>query len=184
MMLLFFDTETTGLLKPSPINIDLQPHILEICAIKTDFDFKVIDSINLLIKPPILIPIETYRIHGITDEMVEDCDSFAISYKKIANFFTGVTHSIAHNNSFDSGMLAVELMRIDKLTHFPWPINQICTVEASFHLKNRRMKLAELFELATGNFNIPNAHRAESDVLAMIEGLKWMVENEHYTFST
>ena len=40
----FFDTETTGLMKPSPAGIDRQPYITELFMAKLDEDYKIIDE--------------------------------------------------------------------------------------------------------------------------------------------
>ena len=69
-------------------------------------------------------------------------------------------------------------MRMDKLTKFPWPCEQICTVEASFAIHNKRLKLGQLYEIATGKSSFPSAHRAKADVLAMIECMKFLKENK------
>jgi len=73
---------------------------------------------------------------------------------------------IAHNLSFDRSMIANELLRIDKLLQFPWPIKHTCTVEKSIHIEQRRMSLTRLHEhlLGTGF----NAHRAKDDVHALV----------------
>ena len=65
-------------------------------------------------------------------------------------------------------MLRIELERHELVTKFPWPSIQICTVEKSFSINNKRMSLEKLYKLATGH-DIENAHRAESDVFALME---------------
>ena len=61
--LVVIDTETTGL---SPFS-----YILEIGAVKLSGD-RIIDTFSTLIRPPIPIPKDVTKIHGINDHMVKD----------------------------------------------------------------------------------------------------------------
>lgn len=170
---IFIDLETTDLLRPMLSSLFLQPHITEITAIKLDKDLNIIDEYNTLMKPPIPIPPHITKITKITDEMVANKRPFVQEYKNIAKFFTGVSDVVGHNISFDLDVIRVELMRIGKEFQFPWPMRRHCTIELSYHLNNRRMKLGELYKLATGK-EIVDAHRSRSDVMATIECYKWM----------
>ena len=176
--MIFIDTETTGLLKPSATELHLQPFITEICVIKTNYNFEPIDEINTLIKPPVYLPDEITEITGITNMMLEHEKNFADYYYKLSRFFLGEEYLVAHNCSFDAGMLRYELERLGKQYQFPWPPNQICTVEKSYCIQNKRLKLEELYKLATKKDNLPNAHRAKSDVLALIECFSFLTDND------
>ena len=70
-----------------------------------------------------------------------------------------------------------ELKRLGLEFNFPWPKNHICTVEKSFPIRNKRLKLEQLYEIATGKKGIKGAHRAKSDVLAMVECIVWLRKN-------
>lgn len=175
--MLFIDNETTGLLKPSLADLYLQPYITEICIIKTDKDFNQIDEVNTLINPGVPIPDFTTKITGITDAMVEDKPKFFDIFKSIAELATGERGIVTHNASFDLGVLKYELMRIGMEYNFPWPINHICTVEATRHLKHKMLKLSYLHELATGKPH-EGAHRAQADVHALIRCYQWLVEKK------
>lgn len=174
-MKVFFDTETTGLLKPDANHVSKQPYIIEICAIKCDDDMNIVDKYTSFVKPPINISDEITKITKITNEMLIKAPSFAEIYHDLGKFFTGCHTMVAHNLGFDRSMMANELLRIDKLLHFPWPMRHICTVERSMSYEGRRINLTKLHKLATGKDQIENAHRAESDVLALIEGYKFLV---------
>jgi uncharacterized protein YrrD len=73
-------------------------------------------------------------------------------------------------------MLSVELLRHDLENRFPWPSNQVCTVEASYPIKNKRIKLGDLYSMATGK-ELKNSHRAKGDTLGLIEVILFLKEN-------
>lgn len=173
--MIVWDTETTGLIKPLITPLDQQPYICEVCMVKVDpKSFKVKEVFNELIKPPIPIPPETTKIHGISNEDVKNAPSFARLLPKLAAFVLGEERIIAHNNAFDIGMLELELRRVGKVTAFPWPPNQICSVEATFGLKGHRLNLSALHTLATGKEHKDGAHRARPDVDALIRCLPFL----------
>lgn len=174
--MLAFDTETTGLLKPEATELFLQPFITEIYIGKFDENFQLVGEFSTLVKPPVPIPELITKITGITDDMLIGQPSFIEIYDSLVDFFLGETEIFAHNCSFDIAMLANELRRCDLLTKFPWPKNQRCTVELSFPIQNKRMSLKALYKLVTGEDEIPGAHRAKNDVLAMVECIKWLKE--------
>lgn len=163
-----FDTETTGLLKPDLCELWLQPFITEICLVKHDFDGNIQGVFETFLKPPVPIPPEVTEITGITDAMVANAPKFIQIYDSLCDFVRGEKTIFAHNCSYDIGMLTVELQRHDLENRFPWPSNQICTVEAAMPIRNKRIKLGELYELLTGK-KMVNAHRAKDDVLALVE---------------
>ncbi len=163
-----FDTETTGLLKPDEVELHLQPQIIEIYLCKFDWSGKILSEFETYIKPTLPIPDIVTQITGITDQDVRKAPTFTEIYDELCDFVRGEKSIFAHNCSFDIGVLACELRRRDWEYKFPWPSTQICTVEASYPIKNKRMKLGDLYEMLTGK-QIKNAHRAKSDVLAMVE---------------
>jgi len=174
MKTVLFDNETTGLLRPSPAPITEQPYIIEFYGVAIDDKtFKVIEEYECLIKPPVPVSDEITRITKISQDMVEDEDFFISHYEGIANLFLGAERMVAHNLSFDRSMLANELIRIDKLINFPWPIQHVCTVERSLDLEGYRLNLAKLYKKATGKDH-EGAHRAKADVEALVECYKWL----------
>lgn len=174
--MLGFDTETTGLLRPELSELHLQPSLIEIYVCKFDEDFKVYDEFESYVKPLLPIPEVITKITGIDDSMVKHAPSFIEIYDDLCDFFLGEETIFGHNASFDIDIVANELRRVDKLLHFPWPKNHLCTVELSQPINNKRMKLGDLYKLITGK-EIQNAHRAKGDVLAMVECLPWLKEN-------
>lgn len=177
---IIFDTETTGLVKPLATPIHEQPQIIEFAAIKVDFDsLEELDRINFLVDPGCELPEIITKITGITNQQLEDEEAmpFADSFDELAEFFLGVHTLVAHNLTFDTSLLRFELQRIGCEFKFPWPPKQICTVEASFELHNRRMKLCQLHEEATGAPH-KEAHRAMADVEGLLTCVKYLREKE------
>lgn len=175
-MILLFDTETTGLLNPSANDVSKQPYIIEICAMKFTDDMELVETYESFIKPPIPISNEITKITKITNEMVKDAPTFSRAYSDIAKSFLGAHTLVAHNLGFDRSMLANELVRIDRLIQFPWPMKHVCTVQSSMSYEGRRINLTKLHKLATGKETIEGAHRAKTDVLALVEGYKFLVK--------
>ena len=147
MTTILFDTETTGLLQPSINELKAQPYIVEFYAVKIDDDFNVLGEFESYIKPPIPIPPEVSKIHGIDDAKVNRCPAFSDLASDLCNFFVGVDTLVAHNLPYDRSMLANELLRCDMLLKFPWPANHVCTVEKSMWIEQRRMNLSKLHEI-------------------------------------
>jgi len=174
--MIIIDTETTGLIKPTLTDSHLQPFITELYACKITNDFKFISEFNHLIKPPIPVPELITKITGIDDKMLENKPSFIEIYDELCDFFLGETIIVAHNASFDVGMIYWELFRLDLEKKFPWPKYHICTVEQSFGIENKRLKLTQLHEKATGIPHVEGAHRAKDDVMALVRSFKWLVK--------
>jgi len=171
--MIVFDTETTGLLKPDPCALNLQPHICEIYMAKFDNKGKIIAEFETFIKPPVPIPEITTKLNGIDDHMVKDAPTFIEIYDSLAEFVLGEKTIFAHNCAFDIGMLKVELQRHGIEYNFPWPPYQCCTVEASFCIENKRLKLERLYQIATGK-TLVTKHRAKDDVKQLLECVLWL----------
>lgn len=175
---ILFDTETSGLLKTSANDINEQPYIIEIYCAKIDEEYNLVDEFESFVKPPIQIDKEITKITGITPEMLEDAPNFRAIYKDLALFFEGTHEMIAHNLPFDRSMVANELIRINKLINFPWPIKHTCTVEKSMGIEQRRLNLTTLHEYATGK-PLANAHRAKDDVFGLVRAYHWLMEGRN-----
>lgn len=172
--MVIFDTETTSLTVPEAANINSQPRIIEFAAIKVhNGNLSEISRIESLIHPGISIPVESVKITGITDKMVQNAKRFVSFYEELCEFFLGEDTLCAHNLAFDSAVMKYELMRIDKQFKFPYPWKQICTVEATIGLKGFRLNLGKLHELATGKEHV-DKHRAMPDVEALATCVRWL----------
>lgn len=174
-MIAFVDTETTGLPQPIGASIDKQPYLTEICIILLDKHYNFVDSLDTLVKPPIPIPPFITKITNINDAMVKKSPRFAEIYKPLKKILKQADTLVVQNFEFDRAMLEYEAKRIGKKIKFPK--NRFCTVEQSLHKKGRRLKLVELYQMATGEPTIPGAHRAKNDVMAMVEVYKFIMRD-------
>lgn len=168
MKAILFDTETTGLIKNRKLPLDEQPEIIEfygcLANLKTG---KVLDELEILIKPKRSISEKITKITGINNEAVMECSYFKNHYDRILNFLfrKDSKATIAHNFSYDKDMIEIEFERIGGVKH-DW-INPICTIEQTMHLQGYRLNLSNLHnELFNEAFK--GAHRAKEDVMALL----------------
>ena len=167
MKIIITDTETTGLIKPVPTDIQFQPFICEIYACKMDENFEFIDEFESFVKPPIPMPAEATKINGITDEMLIGAPAFADVYHEMYDFFCDTDAVVGHNIEYDIGVIHYELMRHDWEKKFCFPKRHICTIETSYHYQNKRLNLQRLHEFLFGK-GFDEGHRAKVDVMATV----------------
>jgi DNA polymerase III epsilon subunit family exonuclease len=153
--MIFFDTETTGLIANLALPLHLQPHIIEIGAVRDDGA-----EFSQLINPGIKLDKVITDITGLTDADLFDQPMFDEVYKDLIDFFHG-HELVAHNFPFDKGMLDIEMRRLGD--EFPWPEVMIDTVHLARPLyKGKFKKLRHLFD---DLINVPyeQSHRALDD---------------------
>jgi DNA polymerase-3 subunit epsilon len=119
MRILVFDTETTGLPQTKIINPDTLnqwPTIVQFSYIIFDTSLNnIIESKDYIIRVAenILIPQESVKIHGITNEI---SINKGISILKVLNEFfyylRDIEYIVGHNIQFDINMVKVELLRV------------------------------------------------------------------------
>ncbi|WP_298216072.1 DNA polymerase III subunit epsilon [Acidocella sp.] len=100
-----FDTETTGL---EPLTGD---RVIEIAAIELDNDLPTGRQFYALLDPERDIPLESTRVHAITNAHVQGKPKFGEIARELLDFF-GDSPLIAHNAAFDFAFLSAELQRI------------------------------------------------------------------------
>ena len=141
MILMIFDTETTGLPRnnPSIYTTQLWPHILQLSYILYDSkNNHTITEQDIIIKLPenVHVPPESTKIHGITKEK---SNSQGINIKDaLKKFFTDLETAdliIGHNLSFDKRMVIVECIRGRLQGRFPKDEDKyFCTMKKSVDL--------------------------------------------------
>lgn len=166
--IIFFDTETTGLLKPDASDMSIQPHMTEFYGAKVNRQtLEIEDELAFLCKPPVKLEEHIVKITGLTDEILANEPPFIGHYEKLCNFYLGVKEACAHNVSFDMGILYCELNRLGFELKFPWPFVWTCTIEKSMPILHRRIKLMDLYKHFNGT--LPDkSHRAKDDVMTLI----------------
>jgi DNA polymerase III subunit epsilon len=166
---IILDTETTGLLKPAVLDAHQQPKIIDFAAKKLDdHTGELIDQIEFLCNPGQPLEAIITKITGLTDSDLVGQPPFSYYVSRLGEFFRGERCMVAHNLPFDKGLLFWELQRLDLVTSFPWPTQQLCTVQLHIEEFGHRPKLTELYESRTGR-KLAQKHRAMADVDALEE---------------
>ena len=115
------DTETTGL------EVKQGHRVIEIGAVLLNDRKKSEEHFHSYLNPSRLIDEEASKVHGITNEDLEDKPSFDQIAEEFINFIEGST-LVIHNAPFDIGFLNNELQLAS--TSYP-KIEDICEVEDS-----------------------------------------------------
>lgn len=114
-LLLFFDTETTGLpLWGEPSEDPRQPHIVQLSALLVEEDTrKVVEELDVLVKPEgWTIPDEVVAIHGITTEhALEHGISEAEALRRFLALHELCDERVAHVENFDQRIIRIALKR-------------------------------------------------------------------------
>ena len=163
--IVFFDLETTG----TSVEND---RIVEICAIKLDKDFKLIESKVAKVNPTIPIPKCASDIHGITDDMVKDCSTFKQLSKSIYKFMLGCDIAGYNSTSFDVPLLYAEFRRAEIL----WDYSGINFIDVCGIFKNKEGRTLTDAMMFYCSKEHEDAHGALADVEATIEVFKAQVE--------
>lgn len=158
--IIFFDLETTGL--------DIaRDRIVELCYIRVEPNGNE-ESRSMRLNPGMHIPEASSSVHGITDEDVKDCPTFADVAQQLARTFEGCDLAGFNSNRFDLPLLAEEFMRaginID-LSH-----SLAIDVQNIYHKMEKRT-LAAAYKFYCGR-DLENAHSALADTEATYEVLQ------------
>ena len=164
--IIFFDLETTGL--------DIaKDRIVELCYIRVDPNGNE-EARSMRINPEMHIPEVASSVHGITDDDVKDCPTFADVAPQLAATFEGCDLAGFNSNRFDLPLLAEEFMKagvnID-LSHV-----QAIDVQNIYHKLEKRT-LAAAYKFYCGR-DLENAHSALADTQATYEVLQ--AQLDHY----
>jgi DNA polymerase-3 subunit epsilon len=102
-----FDTETTGL---EPLKGD---RLVEIGGIELLNHIPTGRNFHVYINPERSMPVEAFRVHGLSDEFLADKPLFREVVDDFAAFIDGAT-LIAHNATFDMGFVNAEFARLSR----------------------------------------------------------------------
>ncbi len=158
--LVVFDIESTGVLPR-------RDRIIELAAIKVMPDGTEVSKCWLM-NPGVKIPPETTAIHGISDEIVKDCPTFADKAEEIFAFFDGCDLSGFNADRFDIPCLEEEFARVGM--NFAPSARKHVDVQRIYHKKEPRdLSAAVRFYLDRDH---TGAHGAEADARATLDVLK------------
>lgn len=112
-MILFFDTETTGLPDARlPPDHAAQPHLVQLAALLVDDDGVERASVSLIIRPPVDIPAEAAAIHGIDNGLAA---AAGISPSAAVSMWSHLARRasllVAHNIAFDMALMRTAWLR-------------------------------------------------------------------------
>lgn len=195
-MILFYDTETTGLpLFDKPSDDPAQPHIVQIAALLVDAASReVVSSIDLTIQPDgWVIPDPIVAIHGITTERAAQVGiPEALALDAFLALWRKAERRVGHNEAFDARMVRIALKR--RWPDLPEPPNEWnewkagrsdCTMHLSAplvpgkhkdHGKNGRgPRLTDAYHHFTGQ-PLEHAHTALADARACM-AVYWAIKD-------
>jgi len=162
---LVFDTETTDLVANSLISDTKQPHLIEFYGCVVDDGGKLIEELEFLCDPGVVVTEEITRITGIKTEDVFKQPKFKERAKSVWELIRSCDSVVAHNLAFDMSVIDIEMKRIGMQAI--WPKRRICTVEETEWFKGYRLNLNALHEHLFGE-KFEGAHRAKVDVTALV----------------
>jgi DNA polymerase III epsilon subunit-like protein len=163
---LIFDTETTDLIHNSVLPDSKQPRIIEFFGQVIDDDGVVVEELEFLCNPGHRLEKITTEITGLTDADLKGQLAFSAHEGKVRDLLSRCHAMVAHNLSYDLGMLQIELRRCGKIDQTAWPAEKICTVQETEWIKGHRLSLSALHEHLFGE-PFAGAHRARVDVQAL-----------------
>lgn len=161
-MILFFDTETTGLYNDRAAPDDpIQPHIVQLAASLYNDDGRKLSSFCLIIDPGIGdgidIPEAAAKVHGITNELAV---VLGVSLESALATFTHLYQRsdlvVAHNMKFDRAMIETAISRYYG-RHMPLRKPLFCTMEAATPIVN----LPPSERMIAAGFNKPKPPRLQ-----------------------
>ena len=174
-LLLFYDTETTGLpLWGEPSEDPRQPHIVQLSALLVEEDNRqVVDELDVLVKPEgWTIPEDVVTIHGITTEHA--LEHGIPEREALARFLA--LHELAderigHVESFDMRIVRIALKRYrDDAAADHWKTQRSqCTAKLAKAVlgMHKLPKLTEAHKQLTGK-PMSGAHSATGDTRACL----------------
>lgn len=178
-MLLFIDTETTGLPKKQSPSDETSnwPRLVEVAWIECQENGTVVSEYNQIIKPDgFEIPKHSSAIHGIsTEKALKNGIQLREVLMQLNEVLDRCSLLIGHNVEFDAKIIETEFLRTGLLKeHYPnFSRRQVCTMKSttkfcriqSGHGRFKYPKLSELYEKLFGEFYDRN-HSALDDAHA------------------
>jgi len=158
--LAIFDIEATGL-NPR------MDRIIEIAVVRLPIQGEPVTR-TWLVNPGVPIPLETIAIHGISDELVAHCPSFADIADELFAFLDGCDLGGFGMIRFDIPMLEEEFLRVGKF--FDANGRRQFDAQRIFHKREPR-DLTAAVNFYCGE-PLVDAHGAEADALATLKVLR------------
>ena len=154
------DTETTGL------EVKQGHRVIEIGAVLLNDRKKSEDHFHSYLNPSRLIDEEASKVHGITNQDLEDKPSFDEIAEEFINFIEGAT-LVIHNAPFDLGFLDGELGLIQKDR-----INKKLVIDSLEVARNKFPGTSNSLDALCKKFNIDLSRRTKHNALLDCELLR------------
>jgi DNA polymerase-3 subunit epsilon len=187
-MILFFDTETTGLpknWKAPASDLNNWPRLVQLAYVIYDFEGNLIHSCNEIIRPNgFVIPDDAAKIHGISNSIanqrgIEIKDVFEVFsiYLKRASLI------VAHNIAYDEKIISSEMIRLglediieskEKICTMLTTVD-VCKIHGPYGYKWPKLEELHLFLFKC---NFEGAHNALADVEATAKCFWELVKND------
>ncbi len=137
MIVTVFDTETTGLYKKNN-NLAAQPHVVQLAAQMYD-DKELVKELKYVLNYNIDVPEGAARVHGLTREIIDEIGVEPRPvWDEFSNMILDCDRIVAHNSSFDGGMVGVSCLRdsMPDLGNYFKGTEVICTMMSSMKIVN------------------------------------------------
>lgn len=161
-MILFFDTETTGLAQDRlPVDHPDQPHIVQLAAQLCTPDGKPRASFSFVVDPGIasgvLIPERASAVHGITADIAAKFGvSPQVAVEQFKHLYDRADEIVAHNLKFDIQIIETAIARVyKKVMRLAKP--RFCTMESATPVVN----LPPTEKMRAAGFNKPKPPKLE-----------------------
>jgi DNA polymerase III subunit epsilon len=158
MIVVVFDTETTGLpkdYKGSLYDSDNWPYIVQLSYIVFDCEKKsILHKVDHLIQLPkgITIPESATAIHRVTNEMcVNNGIDIKVALKEFNTYAKLANRVVAHNISFDKRLIIVESIRNNMLSIFTKQPAIYCTMKST----TKKCKIERKFKDGSTYYKYP-----------------------------
>lgn len=157
-MILFFDTETTGLFSDRlPVDHIDQPYLVQLAAQLCEDGGRVVQSMNFILDNGVPIPAAASNVHGITTEIADALGiEPEIAIHCFQNLYRLADTVVAHNIKFDKGIMETAIARRrGEVRRLAKPL--FCTMEAASPIVN----LPPTERMIAAGFNKPKPPKLE-----------------------
>jgi DNA polymerase III subunit epsilon len=157
-MILFFDTETTGLFSDRlPLLHPDQPHLVQLAMLLTEDDGEAVMSASFIVDCPYPIPPRASEVHGITNDIAGARGvDLEMAIDTFRHFYRLADILCCHNVKFDIGIMESEISRFNG-REIRLPKATFCTMEAASPIVN----LPPTERMLAAGFNKPKPPKLE-----------------------
>jgi DNA polymerase-3 subunit epsilon len=133
-LILFFDTETSGMIdRKLPSEHPSQPRLVQLGALLTERDLTPRAEISLLVESEgVKFHPKAIEVHGITEEMADHAGvPMLVALALFSNLCRRAELVVAHNMDFDAQIMAGQYHRAEKPNPLKFPHLKLeCTMKA------------------------------------------------------